>query len=66
MQDQTISSAHRLAASRRHLEDALSRLENLIIKQTYSLEGERQIRTQVIEDLDKHIANLETILEDNG
>jgi hypothetical protein len=66
MQDQKISSSQRLAEATKNLESALSRLKNLIIEQNNSLKEEKKLRTGVIEDLDKHIENLATIIDNNG
>jgi hypothetical protein len=66
MQDQKISSSQRLSEATINLESALSRLKNLIIEQNNSLKEEKKLRTGVIEDLDKHIENLATIIDNNG
>ena len=66
MQDQKISSSQRLAEATKNLESALSRLKKLIIEQNNSLKEEQKLRTGVIEDLDKHIENLATIIDNNG
>jgi hypothetical protein len=66
MQDQKISSSQRLAEATKNLESALSRLKNLIIEQNNALKEEKKLRTGVIEDLDKHIENLATIIDNNG
>jgi len=64
MQDQTITSEQRLAAAKERLKKSLTRLDGLIEEQNSKINNERNLRTQVIKDLDAHIENLEAILQD--
>lgn len=66
MQDQKSSSEKRLANAKERLKNSLTNLDSLIKKQNSRLKDEKKIRTEVIQDLDEHIENLETILKDNG
>ena len=65
MQEQKTESEKKLECAKERLKNALTNLDLLIKKQNESLNEEKKIRTEVIQDLDKHIDNLETILKNN-
>jgi hypothetical protein len=66
MQNHTVTSSQRLERAKERLKDSLLRLENLIQKQNNSIHKGHEIRTQVIRNLDLHIENLGTILQNHN
>ncbi len=62
MQSQYTTSSTELGNAKERLKNALTRLEKAIINRSQAFNNERALRTQVIQDLDGHIKNLETIL----
>lgn len=62
MNEQHFNSTKKLDLAKDRLRDAITRLESAIESQNNKLSGEKNLRVMVIEDLNAHIANIETIL----